>query len=272
MARLTRAGRVRVRPKTRAQQMMERMKRLPIEEPGYKENRIKRYWTDWGKKTPTSILNVLKSIKKGNVSQARQIAEDAIYDMDVAGGKEWEILADMAQEIRAVRTKANIRAQQHAEFGDRPPLPSPFEKYKTVPKVKPLVRAEKQKKKRPRSLAKEPLDELREERIPQKRATRASIQFDQHRGIRGLIGSSFINYLDYEPETKVVNVRLGYRNYHTTKDVPQSVFLRWKRGEATCQTNDKSSLKRWTIGKTPSLGAFFNVYIKGRYGLQRGLA
>jgi len=228
----------RKRPKTRAQQMMERMQRRVIEEP--EEDPL--------------VKEMLKMMKRFDLSQ-EQVQQNIA--MSVFGG-------------------GKLPTKQQ-KLIDLPPIKQ-IKEPKQV-KIKPLTRAEKQKRKKTIKLKEEKPEDLREERIPQERATRAThaqLQFDQHRGIRELMGSSVVQYLDYDPETKVINVRLGAsrrgtRDYHTTKPVSQSVFNRWKRGEATCRTDDKSGLKRWSEGDTPSLGAFFNVFIKGRYGLVRGL-
>lgn len=109
---------------------------------------------------------------------------------------------------------------------------------------------------------------------PTKRKTRAAFQRSQLQAISDLQGSSVVQYLAYDPEKQIVYFRLGAsrrgtRNYHTTKKVPQSVFDDWKLGD-TCKTSDKSGLKRWVKGDTGSLGAFYNIFIKGRYGTVRG--
>lgn len=89
-----------------------------------------------------------------------------------------------------------------------------------------------------------------------------------------MMGSSVVQYLDYMPDVQIVNVRLGAarfrtRNYHYL-GVPLAVFNQWWEGAATCRTNDKSSLRRWHAGDTPSLGAFYNQHIRGRYELREG--
>ena len=58
--------------------------------------------------------------------------------------------------------------------------------------------------------------------------------------------------------------------------VPSHIFDRWWAGKATCQTDDTGGfsgrkMKRWIKGKTPSLGAFYNQYIKGQYTVARGI-
>jgi len=95
-------------------------------------------------------------------------------------------------------------------------------------------------------------------------------RFEQHAGITDLMPSSFISYLFYHEKQTVVQMRLNGRNYYA-KGVPKNVFIDWSRGAASCRTNDTSSLKRWTIGKTPSLGAYFDQNIKGKYTITSGV-
>lgn len=89
-----------------------------------------------------------------------------------------------------------------------------------------------------------------------------------------LMPSSFVEELDYVEEDNSVHVNLDGRQY-TFFNVPVSVFNRWFEGQATCTTDAPGgwtgrNRKLWTAGKTPSLGAFFNQYIKNRYRYMRG--
>ena len=95
-------------------------------------------------------------------------------------------------------------------------------------------------------------------------------RFEQHAGIISLMPSSVVHYLFYHEKQTVVQMRLNGRNYYA-KGVPKSVFIDWTQGAAACRTNDTSSLKRWTIGKSPSLGAYFDQYIKGKYTITLGV-
>ena len=83
-----------------------------------------------------------------------------------------------------------------------------------------------------------------------------------------LMDSSWIKGLDYDPMTKIATTifRLHSYNFHA---IPKRVFDRWYLGMASCMTDDASDLKRWWVGKTPSLGAFFNQQINGRYAYER---
>ena len=80
--------------------------------------------------------------------------------------------------------------------------------------------------------------------------------------------SSFVSSLTYDPQTGNADALLSGRKYRFFS-VPEAIFVSWTKGAATCQTSDDSGQKRWDIGKTPSLGAFFNHYIKNKYGWVR---
>jgi hypothetical protein len=74
---------------------------------------------------------------------------------------------------------------------------------------------------------------------------------------------------DARPGYVDVHVQLDDRQY-TYVLVPQEVFDRWFQGKASCITDDVGKMtgkhrKKWIKGKTPSLGAFYNKYIKGKY-------
>jgi hypothetical protein len=83
-----------------------------------------------------------------------------------------------------------------------------------------------------------------------------------------LMESSWIYGLDWDPFTKEASTRFGFHAY-TFHRVPKSVFDRWYVGMASCTTDDDSGLMRWSKGDTPSLGAFFNQHINGRYPYDR---
>ena len=104
---------------------------------------------------------------------------------------------------------------------------------------------------------------------PRRQGKRQLTTIDQHAGIRGLLKSSWISYLFYN-DNGHVNARFNGVNY-TVFDVPFSVYQRWRDGDAKCKTWDTSRLKRWRPGKSPSLGAFYDQNIKGKYKILRGL-
>ena len=79
------------------------------------------------------------------------------------------------------------------------------------------------------------------------------------------LSSSFVESLDYNSENGDVDVVLSGKKYKFF-NVPEGILVSWTKGAATCQTSDFGKVKRWWIGKTPSLGAFFNHYIKNKYG------
>ena len=88
------------------------------------------------------------------------------------------------------------------------------------------------------------------------------------------IPSSFVDELEWVGDGRVCVSLNG--NWYTYLHVKESVFARWAAGLASCITDDpiggKKNLhrKRWIKGKTPSVGAFYNKYIKGRYTCMKG--
>ena len=131
------------------------------------------------------------------------------------------------------------------------------------------------KRKRRISKSQQQLIQQQQQIIPQQkrrkqpRPTKAKASFDQHAGIRGLIKSSWINYLFYNDQGNVI-ARFNGVNY-TIYKVPFLVYQGWRDGEAACKTWDTSKLKRWKPGKSPSRGAFYDQHIKGKYRIQRGI-
>jgi len=83
-----------------------------------------------------------------------------------------------------------------------------------------------------------------------------------------IIPSSWIFGL-IQLDTGYVIVRMGTRNYKSETPIPREIFERWSSGKATCRTNDTGLIKKFWIGKTPSLGAFFNKEIRGTYKFKK---
>lgn len=92
--------------------------------------------------------------------------------------------------------------------------------------------------------------------------TRSAIKGD-------LMPSSFIEELIYFDVDHKVHAKFG-KKWYTFYNVLESIFTSWFKGQATCMTDDNQRTKRWIVGKTPSLGAFFNTYIKNKYTWVRG--
>jgi hypothetical protein len=87
------------------------------------------------------------------------------------------------------------------------------------------------------------------------------------------VPSSWIDELEWVGDGRVYVSFNG--NWYTYSHIKESVFKRWQAGLASCITDDpqggsKMHRKRWIKGKTPSLGAFYNRYIKGGYACSRG--
>jgi len=95
----------------------------------------------------------------------------------------------------------------------------------------------------------------------------------QFQTLSGLMKSICIFGLEYEPATEDEPNSKTYVMFPTQERiyyrVPPEVIENWKIGAATCITFDPSGLKRWWLGKTPSLGAFYNSEIKGKYPSRR---
>jgi hypothetical protein len=112
------------------------------------------------------------------------------------------------------------------------------------------------------------LQKLRKPKVGQKPKPRRRRLFDQE----NILDSSVIKYLDYDLERKIVHIqfiryrhRRGGSNKGSYLGIPPQLFEDWWEGKASCRTDDTSSLKRWKKGDTPSLGAFFNQKIKGKF-------
>ena len=89
-----------------------------------------------------------------------------------------------------------------------------------------------------------------------------------------LMDSSFVTDLEYDDSLQRVNVKLS-GIWYTYFNVPEFVFNSWWEGLASCTTDDVGGFtgrhkKMWIVGKTPSLGAFFNQHIKNIYKYTRG--
>lgn len=84
-----------------------------------------------------------------------------------------------------------------------------------------------------------------------------------------MLKSSWVNHLSYiqegDEDTGKVHVLFNDRKY-TYFNVPESLFNAWFAGGATTTTEDTRKVKRWKIHDPFSLGAFFNQYIKPKWG------
>lgn len=81
--------------------------------------------------------------------------------------------------------------------------------------------------------------------------------------------SSFIAMLEYDEISGYATVYMKNGSSYRYANVPRRIFQAWKAGRATCKTDDhRKWKKRWWIGKTPSLGAFYNQKIKGKYTME----
>jgi hypothetical protein len=76
-----------------------------------------------------------------------------------------------------------------------------------------------------------------------------------------LIKSSFIDEINYSAATMSLDVVIGASTF-TYHNIPYSRVLRFMQGRATCISNDPTRRRRWWRGKTPSIGAFYNQFIK----------
>jgi hypothetical protein len=93
---------------------------------------------------------------------------------------------------------------------------------------------------------------------------RSATRIQERRGLT----SSFIDSLEYDELSGYAYVYMKNGSSYRYANVPRRVFMAWKAGRATCKTDDhRKWRKRWWIGKTPSLGAFYNQKIKGKYSM-----
>ena len=82
------------------------------------------------------------------------------------------------------------------------------------------------------------------------------------------LDSSFISELHWLPAGKV-HVKLSGKEY-TIKGVSEAEFNSWYKGFASCRTDDPTGAQRWYFAKSPSLGAYYNHYIKKKYTWSNG--
>lgn len=99
-----------------------------------------------------------------------------------------------------------------------------------------------------------------------------------------LIPSSFIVGLEWidsptDFEHVILHVRIeqsnGNKIWYSYRNVPRGVVMEFWQGNASCTTDAPGGFtgrkrKLWWVGKNPSLGAFFNQYIKHNYSAIRG--
>lgn len=84
-----------------------------------------------------------------------------------------------------------------------------------------------------------------------------------------LIKSSWIKSLSYDATTQTVQMYTRFGKGYEYMGVPVSIFNDWWEGKATCKTSDFGKKKQWWVGKTPSLGAFYNKKIKGKFSSRK---
>jgi len=109
---------------------------------------------------------------------------------------------------------------------------------------------------------------------------KASVRRQRKRALKGveaiqqgaLPPSSWIRALEYvETSDGVGSVHAAFtKRWYTFKNVPETLFNAWYAGAAATTTSDKSKARRWSIHDFPSVGAFFNQRIKGKYSFSRG--
>lgn len=94
------------------------------------------------------------------------------------------------------------------------------------------------------------------------------LRIDVDVGIRDLPPSSWIHSLRRTASGNVI-ARFRSTNY-TIKGVPEHIFNDWIARKALARTEDTAKPKRWKKG-APSMGAYFDQYIKGNYTILRGI-
>lgn len=79
-----------------------------------------------------------------------------------------------------------------------------------------------------------------------------------------MIPSSWISTIAQDMQGYIYVTMSGVL-FKSSVTIPISIFDDWKEGKATCITTDSGIIKRWWRGKTPSLGAYYNKHIRGKY-------
>lgn len=77
-----------------------------------------------------------------------------------------------------------------------------------------------------------------------------------------LIPSSFIRDIKYNFMTKELIVKMKGGKSYTYPNIKQRIAMRFIQGKAVCLTNDIRKKMRWYKGKSPSIGAYYNQFIK----------
>lgn len=97
-----------------------------------------------------------------------------------------------------------------------------------------------------------------------------------------LMPSSVITALELPPQFQFydispVNIWVEFNGVpYTFLNVPRQTYYGWWNGNAACTTDDREGgmtgrhRKEWIIGKSPSLGAFYNQYIKNHFQYLHG--
>ena len=112
--------------------------------------------------------------------------------------------------------------------------------------------------------ARERVSILKESKYLKRKQRRWRLKSGIKRMMNLQLDSSFVGYMSYDNQSNNVDVLLSGIKYRYF-NVPEAIFNAWTKGAATCMTSDSGKRKQWWIGKTPSLGAFFNHYIKNKY-------
>lgn len=74
--------------------------------------------------------------------------------------------------------------------------------------------------------------------------------------------SSTVYGSQYDPNTGSLKVRFNNGGIYEYGGVPPQVFDAFQKGAATAKTEGENEWGEWWVGKTPSLGASLNQYLK----------
>ena len=116
--------------------------------------------------------------------------------------------------------------------------------------------------------ARERAKAIKQSKLDKRKQAVWTVKSTLQRVLRRELSSSFVQSLEYDTEENYADFVLSGKKYRAF-NVPEAIFVSWTKGAATCQTSDNGKKKKWWIGKTPSLGAFFNHYIKNKYTIVR---
>lgn len=186
----------------------------------------KHYTQTTHKPLPGKISNII-NIAKIDIKRAIRLVNKNTYPV---GSWEYNAQSELMIQLESNEDKLSL-------------IPEPIQITKQTPKERAII--------------------IRQSKADKRRQFRWQIKSAAQKLLRKKISSSFVHYLSYNIETGTVNCILGKKKY-SFLNIHETIFNAWRKGAASCKTSDTGKKKEWWIGKTPSLGAFFNQHIKNK--------